>query len=260
MQVGDYSRAAELLERQVTIGRALHDLTLEAFGLLNLAYDQLQVGAWVQAAATAGQSLELANSLGALRLQAYNHLHLCLAHFRLGDLDQAQQDLEAAWPLFAAVDDDFGGAVSHSYLGLVLAADGMVRLAAAAFARARQQLDAMGAAAAAADALAGLTRCALAAGDVTRAEQLASQLWRYLDEQSADGLEFPIWAFLTCAQALATAGDASKAHLIATRGCAELRKRAERIEDREWRRAYLEELVEHKSLMAMRDRRDRRTL
>jgi DNA-binding SARP family transcriptional activator len=255
MQVGDYSRAAELLARQVAIGRSLGDLTLEAFGLLNLAYNQLQVGAWTLAAETARQSLALSKSLGALRLQAYNHLHLCLAHFRLGDLDQAQEDLEAAWPLLAEVDDNFGSAVSHSYLGLVLEADGMVRLAAAAFDRARQQLEAMGAAAPAADALAGLIRCALAAADVTQAARLAPRLWHYLDVHSADGLEFPMWAFLTCAHAFATMGDASKADLIAERGCQELRKRAERIADSEWRRAYLEELVEHKSLMAMVDAR-----
>lgn len=247
---GDVGRAVEFLARQVRISRSRNDLVGEAHGLLNLAYHQLLMGRHESARRAISESLNLAASLGARRLQAYNLLHLCLAEWRLGNTTAAREALEAAQPILIEIADVFGEAASYSYLGLVLEAESSYHDAAAWYEKARAMFSATGAEAYYADALAGLSRCMLATGRPEQAVECAREVWEVLSERrDAGGSEFPTLAYLSCARAFAAVGDAARARKAAIAGHRDLMGRAEKIDDPEWRRVFLEEVPEHQALI-----------
>lgn len=249
MVVGDHGQAADLLSQHVAISRRVGDPYGEAMGLLNLAYNYLLLGLYEPARDAAEQSLQLTESIGARRLSAYNRLNLCLAHTRLGMPSVAQQLLEAASPTLLQVEDTYGQAMCCTYLGFAFETAGQPTSAASAFAEAREKLDTTGAAGYAADALAGLCRSAMAQGDLGQAEQCALDLWSYLAQHGAGGLEFPVLAYLTCARAFEALGDAGKRQAAVEAGRKELMARAGRISDPDWRRAFLENVVEHRTIV-----------
>lgn len=251
MAAGDYSRAVDALTRQVAITGRLGELVGQTFGLLNLAYSQMQLGLYQPACETARRSLRQAESLGALREQAYNHLNLCLSLLRLGESAGAYQALEAARPLLQKVGDTFGRVICDTYLGLLLEVSGNVVEAAEAFKVARMALADLGITAYEADAIAGQARCALALGQTAAAGRQAQELWAYLVEHGADGMEFPIMAYHTCAQVFEASEDRARSRLVIEAGYDELIKRADRISDRDWRRAFLENVPEHRDLITM---------
>jgi hypothetical protein len=252
--IGDHGRAADLLSQHVAINRRLGDPYGEAMGLLNLGYNYLLLGLYDSAREAAEQSLQLTESIGARRLSAYNRLHLCLAHTRLGEPAAALRLLESARSVLREVEDVFGQAVCCTYLGFALEASGQPASAASTFDDARQKLGQTGAAGYAADALAGLCRSALAQDQVGQAEQHALEIWSYLAQHGTGGLEFPILAYQTCAQAFEASGNVSRSQAAVEAGYNELMARAERISDPDWRRAFLENVAEHRTVVKLSER------
>lgn len=249
--MGDYGRAAEALTRQVGINRRQGNYLGQAHGLLNLAYNLLLLGQYQGALSTMESSLQLADSLGLVRLQAYNHLNRGLAFWRLGNAVAARRELEAAQPLSRQTEDSFAQAIGHSYLGLALELAGEHRDALQAFRQGQRMLDQVGAAGYAADALAGLGRCTMEAGDLAQASRYALSLWEYLTEQGASGMEFPILAYQSCAMLFDAIGDNVRKRQAVLAGMEELRSRAARISDPEWRRIYLEKVPEHRLILEL---------
>ncbi len=98
------------------------------------------------------------------------------------------------------------------------------------------------------DALAGVARCTLAQGDFEIARRSAAQVWTYLKEQGSQALEFPIWAYLTCAQVFEAIGQVEDCHAALEKGCQELQQRAAKISDAEWRGSFLENVAEHRTI------------
>lgn len=249
--IGDYGRAVDALTRQVEINRRQGNLLLQAYGLLNLAYNLLLLGQYKAALKKMDDSLTLTESLGLKHVQAYNHLNLGLVYWRLGDAGTARRELEAARLLARQSEDSFAQAIGRSYMGLALELAGAHEEALQAFREGRRLLDEAGAAGYAADALAGLCRCAMAMGDTAQASPYGSSLWRYLSEEGAGGLEFPILAYQSCAMLFDATGDAALRHQAVQAGVHELRSRAARISDPEWRRIYLEEIPEHGTMLEL---------
>jgi tetratricopeptide (TPR) repeat protein len=254
MSAGEHGRAAELLLQHVAIDRRIGELYGEAMGLLNLAVNYLHLGQYDSARDAARQSLELTEALGARQLSAYNRLHLCLAHARLGEHSAAKQMLEAAAPVLKQVGDTFGEAVCCSYLGIALEAAEQTAAAHTAFVEAREKLNQIGAKVYAIDALAGICRCALIQGDLGRAEQYTSELWDYLTRHTAGGLEFPILAYLTCTQVFQALDDTSRALAAIQSGRDELMTRAEKISKSEWRQSFLRDVAEHRTIVDLLER------
>jgi tetratricopeptide (TPR) repeat protein len=254
MSAGDHGRAAELLLQHVAIDRRIGEPYGEATGLLNLAVNYLHLGLYASARDAAGQSLELTEALGARQWSAYNRLHLCLAHARLGEYSTAEQMLETAAPILEQVGDAFGRAVCCSYHGIALEAAEQAAAAHSAFSEAREKLNEIEAVIYAMDALAGLGRCALTQGDFRQAEQYTLELWDYLTGHGSGGLEFPILAYQTCAQVFQSLGDTTKALAAIRAGHDELMTRAEKISEPEWRRSFLENVAEHRTIVELWER------
>ena len=100
----------------------------------------------------------------------------------------------------------------------------------------------------AADALAGLARCALAEGQREAARGHVNELWEYLQKHGAHGMEFPIKAYLTCADLFEALGDAPRGRAAAEEGRLELIRRAGKISNTEWRDSFMENVPEHRAI------------
>jgi hypothetical protein len=130
--------------------------------------------------------------------------------------------------------------------------DGNLEEARRCYTKARETLGEIGAPAYACDALAGQARCELALGSFDEAQAHAEELWRHLLNEGAEGMEFPILAYETCADIFEASGDTDRAQLAIDKGYGELMERAGRIDDPEWRTAFLSKVPEHERLLARR--------
>ena len=168
----------------------------------------------------------VAQKIGFTKTIIYSQLNLGLAHLRLGDRSAARQVLEQALTGAAGV-DHFAFAVGSTYLGLAAEAAGEPAAAHQHFAEAWQRLDTLDMPGNGQDALAGLARSSLSAGEAGQALEYTRGVWEYLVENGAQALEFPILAYQTCAQVFAVAGDPASGENAIRRGYQELQERAQ---------------------------------
>ena len=101
------------------------------------------------------------------------------------------------------------------------------------------------------EARAGLARCALAAGRAGEALEHIHPVWDYLREQAAAGMEFAVWAHLTCVRVFRAAGHPEESRRALAAGYQQLMERASRISDPAWRRSFLENVPENREIVAM---------
>ena len=254
MEAGDMARSAQLLQVFVEINQRLGNRLAEATGLLNLGYNFLLMGLFERSRITLEQAQQRMEATGARRESAFNLLNLGLVHWRSGNATAAQHALEQAVRELTAIGNRFGQAAGQSYLGLVFEQSGEVAQAAQHFAAAGAQFDEIGARSFAADARAGLARSQLHLDHLPEAQQLASQVWNYLQQHGPQGLEFPIRAYLTCAEVFTTSGAAQQAQAALAAGQRELQARAAKISDAAWRQSFLENIPEHRTLSELQSR------
>jgi class 3 adenylate cyclase/tetratricopeptide (TPR) repeat protein len=242
---GDLSRAAQLLDQTLAITLRLGDSAGETIVLDNLGYYYVVIGLPEQGRETLQRALSVAQKIGFNKSVVYSQLNLGLAYLRLGDSLAAIQLLELALTGAAGV-DHFAAAVGYSYLGLAAEAAGDPTAARRHFAEAWRRLEALGMLGNGQDALAGLARSALSMGETGQALKYAGGVWEYLIKNGSRALEFPILAYQTCAQVFAAAADPARGKEASRRGYQELLERAAKISDPAWRRAFLENIPEHK--------------
>jgi class 3 adenylate cyclase/tetratricopeptide (TPR) repeat protein len=250
-EYGDSYRAAHLLEQQVAINHRLANRQLEAVGLTNLGYTYVQLGMNARAMDVLRRAVGLALGIGHRQHNAYGQLNLALAYLRNGEPGRALGALEAAIPELEALQDRFGQAAGQSYLALVKEASGEQADALEHFARAQATLTDIGVIGCAFDATAGMVRCLLALGKLGEARQRAEALWEHLSEIGPGGMEFPVLAYLTCADLFAAIGEAKRSRTAVEKGYHELLDRAERIGDLAWRNSFLENVPEHRTITGM---------
>ncbi len=246
--IGDLARAARLLTHQVELSRNQGEIRTEAAGLGNLGYAYLQLGLYPGGREAIERSLALSRSIGARRLTAFNQINLGLAYWRTGDLPAARQCLEEAIPQLTSLGDRFGQAAGLAYLGMTQEKAGQIAPAQDCYAQAEQifrQVDMLGGAH---DALCGQARCTLEQGDLERAYQQACQVWGYLEKDGAQTMEFPILAYLTCAEIFQACTDQAQLCAALKAGYQDLMQRAERISNPAWRQSYLENVPEHHTI------------
>ena len=254
VESGDLAKAAQLHSQQVAVDRRLGDRGAEANALLNLGYDYVLIGLYDQSRAALEQSLGLYQQIGNRRERAYALLNLGLAHWRSGDTRAAQQMLEQVQSELAAVGDSFGRAAGQSYLALALEQAGEVDSAHQRFARARDLFIEMGVHGYGADASAGLARCARAQGNQDEAQRRADEVWAHLQQHGSQSMEFPIRAYLTCAEIFESQDDSDRSRAAVEGGYRDLIQRAQKMSNFEWGKSYLENVPEHRALLERWDR------
>jgi predicted ATPase/class 3 adenylate cyclase len=261
MEQGDLVVAAEHFERTLRMVREIGNRSDEALRLSNLGSVYPRLGDYARARDALEQGLQLARDTGRRDNEAVLLLNTASVAHLQGDeagaltyanaahasaLASGQRDLEAFARLVAG----------HAELGL-----GRLDSARAAYSDSRELLEQLKMRRQQVlDPVSGLARVALAAGDITLALQHAELLLAHMAEGgNFDGTEEPLLLPLTCWQVLHAAADA-RAAAVLDAAMAELQAQAERIQDAQARRAFLEVVPHHREIAAawQRERADRR--
>jgi hypothetical protein len=103
------------------------------------------------------------------------------------------------------------------------------------------------------EALAGLTRLALASGEPSQARVHVNKILEHLRAHTLDGTYEPFRVYWTCYRVLKVHDDARAAEVLRT-ACRLLQERAAGIEDDGLRRSFLEEVPAHWKLIQERHR------
>ncbi|CAG0936847.1 Adenylate cyclase 1 [Thermoflexales bacterium] len=249
VEAGDLARAAQLHLDQIVIYQRLDDRGGRANTLLNLGYDYLCLGLYEEARLAVEQSLDLLEKFGAQHEMAYARLNLGLIDWRSDQFESARQRLRAVQEDLTALGDRFAQAAGRCYLALALEEVPEVQEARQNFETARKIFLASGAQGYAADALAGLARCALAAHDLEAARQHGAELWDYLQRHGTQGMEFPLRAYLTCVETFSALNEQDQARQAIETGHHELMTRSHKISRGEWERSFLFNIPEHHALI-----------
>ena len=247
---GDLSRKIELYEELVDITDKLEERRGQMIVLSNLGYTYLLLGDIESGIATLGKAYTAAERIGADHQIAYVRLNLGLAHELKGDHDHALEMLEQVLEDFQRIEDKYGIAVSHNYLGRVAESINDTATAQGHYTRTKETAETLGMVGPSLDACAGLARSHMADNDIDQSASLAQTLWSHLQTNGGTGLEFPILAYLTAADVHETIEDAATAKVIIDTGRLELHERAEKISDPALKRSYLENVPEHRAIRA----------
>ena len=247
----DISKAVELVEESIELLDRLGEHNLKATSMVNLGYIYTQTGYYEQGERTFERSLDLSTDLENPRLIAYNQLNLGLTYFRLKDYQMARDYLEKTLKDTMQINDTFAHAACQSYLGLTMEGSGEYDQAKKYFSEALETFNEIAACGYAMDTMASLSRCAIEAGKMDEAKVYTDQVCDYLRQHGSQGMEFPVWAYVTCAQVFEEDGDDERMQQSIEDGYRELMERAEKIGDPEWRKTYLEEVPEHNELLAL---------
>ncbi|MEA3438874.1 MAG: adenylate/guanylate cyclase domain-containing protein, partial [Chloroflexota bacterium] len=224
---GDIAGSARLLEEQVQINSRMGNKAGEAIGYGNLGYDYVQLGLFDQGREALERSIELAENIG-MRLEiSYQKLNLALANCWSGNSDQGRMILEAAIPDLKQIGDLFGTGAGFNYMGLCLESAGDIEGAIEVYLESYRLLNEIGASSYAVDPAAGLARCYQLLDRKEEASQYINRVWEYLGEHGGAGMEFPLWAYLTCAEFYDSINDLESASKAVHDGHRELMARAD---------------------------------
>ncbi|HLF29055.1 MAG TPA: adenylate/guanylate cyclase domain-containing protein [Anaerolineae bacterium] len=254
VESGDLAKAAQLHSEQAAISHRLGDRAAEANALGNLGYDYSLLGMYELGRAALEQALQMHQALGARRQSAYMLLNLGLVHWRSGNVTAARQVLKQVQSELAELGDTFGRAAGLSYLALALEHSGNMASAQWRFERARDIFQGMGVLGYAMDASASLARCALAQGNQDEARRYVEEVWGYVQQYGAHGMEFPLRAYQACAEVFEALGEPDRSRAAVEGGYHELIRRAEKISNIGWGKSFLVNVPEHCALLDLWDR------
>jgi hypothetical protein len=153
--------------------------------------------------------------------------------------------------------DSFGKGACRSYLALSREHTGDTNGAMYYFTEAREIFVEIGMRGFEYDTIAGLARCSLSSGSKEEAQKYATELWGYLSHNNAKGMEFPIWAYQTCAKVFEATGDDKKSQAAIEAGYHTLMAKANSFSNADLRKSYLDIVPEHRAIIEMWSRRDR---
>jgi class 3 adenylate cyclase/tetratricopeptide (TPR) repeat protein len=247
----DIQKAIQLFERSVDILDRTGNHFLKAIGLVNVGYTYVMVGHTERGISALKLALEINKSIGSPRATIYSLLNLGLAYYRQGDHQSAIDVLMQAASAIKVMQDPVADAAYHTYHGLVSEQVQQPAQAVEHYETAARLFKQIGSLGYEQDAVAGLARAELSIQKVSEADRLANEVWDYLSKNGADGMEFPILAYLTCAQTFQAAQDRNRMLAAIVAGYNELIKRAEKFNDDGWRDTYLRAIPEHNAMLEM---------
>lgn len=249
IESGDLAKAAQFHSEQVELGHRLGDRYAEGHALNNLGYAFVCLGMFQAGQRALEQSLEMYRPIGVRRDAVYAGLNLGLAHWRMGNNQVALELLEKMERETIALNDLFGRAAGLAYVGLVQETANHLTRARECFRQAAELYEKIGVRSYAMDAYAGLARIALTEGKLAEARTGAMKVWDFLQQNGAQGMEFPVRAYLTCADVFEAAGEAEIARAAVEEGYRELNQRANKISNVQWRQSFLDNVPEHRQIV-----------
>lgn len=246
---GDLSKAVEMLLQQQEITRRIDFMKGRAIGLANLGFIYVMLGMYPEAIKSIEQAIEISIKLGYMSQHVHNCWNLCLAYLRMGDSSSAMMRIKE-------VENEIVGkgileSYHQFYYGLVNEAKGEDKNAIANFVSSYKTFLEIDLKAHAFDSLAGKARCLQQLGQIETAGDTAHELWGYLNETGASGMELPILSYLTCAEIFKEIGDMEKYNNAVNAGYQLLMNMADKISDLDMRQSYLDNVPEHTKILKL---------
>jgi tetratricopeptide (TPR) repeat protein len=99
--------------------------------------------------------------------------------------------------------------------------------------------------------LAGLARIALAQGRLADAVERVQEILSWISVHGIAGIDYPLVVYLTVYRVLAQAGETEQAGEILDEAYALLMERAARLDDEDLRSSFLENVAEHREILAV---------
>lgn len=248
---GELSRAVRLWQQSGQAARRAGDRITETRTFINVGFTYIQLGLYTQARAVLEEALALAEAIGEQGLHAALLNNLSYVNWCLGDQRQALALAKSALLEHrSAAASPFDRAVCQSYLGFFLADVGEWAAASDYLAEARAGFTRIGTNSHGVELQAVEATCLLALGRQDEARQLAVATWAYLSERGAIGIRFLARVYIHVADLFAALAEPGIApHKVIRAGYRDLMQRADQISDLEWRRSFLENVAENRTLV-----------
>ena len=248
-QQDDVVAALDVSQRQWEMFRDMGDRPAEAVSIMSLGIALLGVGERVRAKVHLAEGLRLTRAVGDRAMEPYALTYLALIAARDGDPEQARRLAEEARTISVDVRNPATEVISLWRLAELDLVAGDLDAAHAGFAAAHVLAlasdDPLRF-----DAAAGLARVALARDDVGGALAALAETIQCIESgDPLDSTESRQLIRLTCHRTLARAGD-PRADAMLRAAYDELARRSALLADVELRRSFVEEIPEHRAIVA----------
>jgi tetratricopeptide (TPR) repeat protein len=219
---------------------------------MSAGYHYSRLGRYAEARAAYEAGLTLAESVGDRFLQTNLRFDLCYVLWCNGDPDGARALGERALQeLRISAYRPLAVATCLAYLGVILEGMAEYHTAAAYLAESRALFVRGGQHGVGMEAQAIEAYCQLALGQRKEAQQLASEVWAFLDAHGTVTMDYPSRVYLCIADVVAqVASPEITEREVLDAGYAELLQKAEMIDDPAWRRSFLEDELSNRALAA----------
>jgi tetratricopeptide (TPR) repeat protein len=248
--LGDLAIARDYLMQALTTARLMGDRQLEAYYQLELGNLYYALGDYAQARETLGSAARTFGQISEPRGEGSSLMDLGLVYLAQGEFEQARSHCEQGLDLLSSVGDRWTEAASLSYLGQVLEGQGDLEAASKVFKQAltiNQEADQP---ARTMRDLAGLARIALAQGRMADARERVQEILSWISVHGIAGIDYPLIVYLTVYRVLAQAGETKSAQEILDEAYTLLMERAGKLGDEDLRRSFLENVLEHREILA----------
>jgi class 3 adenylate cyclase/tetratricopeptide (TPR) repeat protein len=244
---GNYSQAARHHRLALEVAQARQDWFQEGIHLTNAARVALRLGEYEQALEQFQRSLEMKTRVGDRTGQGFSLYYLGLTHVYLGHFDQAEEMLQRSLALRREIDDERGEGYSLHGLGLVARGRGEYQGAEAFFRQAYELFFRLGLKAESVVSLSFVGQALLHLDRSDEAVETSNQALALLREQKnveeVQQVYFNHFCVLAARRDPAAAGFLEKAREAVA-------EQAERIDDAEKRRSFLEQVEVNRAIEA----------
>jgi class 3 adenylate cyclase/Tfp pilus assembly protein PilF len=249
-QQGDPVAAEKYFDKGLTLCRAIEDLEGQASALNGLGSVSIYWGDFPNALIYNELALKICQQIGDRQGECGVLASLSQLHRYLGENEAARDYSQRAVKIAQET-----GSLSELGYALFYLGNAQLRLdspdeAVAAYQRSLQIRQEIGQDPLAYDSLAGLARVAQAKGDHDLARRYAAEILDYLRKDHGAELDEPFLAYLTCYRVL-QAGQDPHAPAVLEAAYRRLQDLAARITDEGRRRSFLENVPDHREIVAL---------
>ena len=249
-EIGRHMEARQNLVQALAMSKTIGWRGMEGWCLANLGSNAFDLGDYTAAKQYHEQALIINRETGRLHGESVNLDTLGLVYVFWGEYDTALDYIQEALRVQELLNDLRSQGYTHNHMGLAYAGLERAEDARLSFECALRMRKKQGQMTLALDDLAGLARLELAMNNRGEALDFTNQILTGISESGLDGAEFPAWIFLTCARALAAAGQSERASAAKQAGRALVMERAAQIQDEALRRQFLEQVPFNRHLLA----------
>jgi DNA-binding SARP family transcriptional activator/tetratricopeptide (TPR) repeat protein len=249
--LGDLSHALQILDQSTQAARRAGDRRWESRMALNIGLLYIQLGLYSQARKVLEEGIVLADAIAERELTTSHKDNLSYALWCIGERKQAIALAEEALHEFQAeLYRPYGEAGCLADLGCYFYDRGNWDKAVGYLAEARHKFTEMSTSTEAMEQQALEARCLLALGRHEEARQLATESWSHLNAHGSIGINFPARMYCSIADTFAEIESPPvSAREVIEAGHRDLMASAEKISDAEWRKSFLENVAENRSII-----------